>query len=342
MASEFQVELNPSEKLCREVAALAPRNPFYAFEYVGCKRAAGFEPWMLLLYTDGQLVSGCPAFVRRGFLTRRLEVESSPVIPEPGVFWQGLLELCRSSHISDFGIYNFASQTAEIPRLAGETWRAPRLEFVMELQGRDLWEQLDRGHRRRVNQARKAGITVIRTTNSHAWKEHISAVEASKHRREARGERLSEIRELGFLESLLHNGPGELFQAVLDGKVVSSDLVIKACRGVYALMGGTQPEGMALGAAHFLEFETMRQLQEEGFEVFNQGGARLDTKGLIEWKRGFRTTEIKLEAAEFCLGSRLKTRIGRAVDLARNDPGLFWKRSAARLASLFHAKSPEQ
>src|SRR3972149_3053653 len=142
MPIEFHAEANPSAKLCEEVANLAPANPFYTFEYLESKRAAGVRPLLLLLRQNGQLVAGCPAFLHTGLLTRSLEIESLPTIPDSAVFWGHLQRFCRESGISGLGVYTAASTSARIPALPGEIWRRTRSEYVLELQTSDLWKRL--------------------------------------------------------------------------------------------------------------------------------------------------------------------------------------------------------
>src|SRR3972149_10672561 len=104
MPIEFHAEANPSAKLCEEVANLAPTNPFYTLEYLESKRAAGIRPLLLLLRENGQLVAGCPAFLHNGLLTRSLEIESLPTIPDGAVFWGNLQQVFRQSGHAGLGV----------------------------------------------------------------------------------------------------------------------------------------------------------------------------------------------------------------------------------------------
>jgi hypothetical protein len=327
----FQVDLSPSRALYAEIASLAPENPFYTFEYVQSNLAGGSSPWMLLILQDGRVVSGCPALLKKGFLNCSLEIESLPAIPEPAVFWRGLEELCRESRISQLGVHSAASRSAEIPPLSGEIWRKKRCEFVIDLRGQDLRRGLRKGHRWMVNRSHKTGVSFSRTTSLDAWQEHAQAVHNSMERRKARGESFVEVRKAQSFDALLQTGRGEIFQAVLDGRVLSSAFVIKAERGAYYHWAGTTADGMNLGASHYLVHEISKRLQEEGMDSFNLGGTGLENAGLVEFKRGFGTIEVSLESAEFFLGSRIKRRLSRALQLLREDPARLLKRGMDRL-----------
>lgn len=82
-------------------------------------------------------------------------------------------------------------------------------------------------------------------------------------RRQRRGEAVQEdIPARDFL-AMTKMGAGQLFQAVLEGRTVSSALVLMSDKGAYYQSAGTSSEGMACGASHFLVCEIARILQTE-------------------------------------------------------------------------------
>ena len=333
MPIEFGVDRKPSAKLCREISALVPENPFYTVEYIDAKRTSGFQPWILSLSERGRVICGCPAFLKTGLLTRSLKIESMPMIPDTRLFWSELQKLCAEARISELDVNTAASNCAGIPQLPGELWRVSRCEFVLDLKGSDLLRGLRNSHRGRVNRSRKSGVSLRQARGPRAWREHAHAVCSSMDRRRARGESFWAVEQTQFCEALIHNGQGELFQACLGGKVLSSAFIVTSRRGAYYFWAGTTKEGMALGASHFLVFEIAKTMQGRSLDVFNLGGTDLQNRGLIEFKRGFGARELRLEAAGFCLGSKLKRKLGRAVGLLVHDPGRLLKRLMPALGS---------
>lgn len=321
MVLEFQAQRDPSDELCREIAAHAPGNPFFTGEYIRAKQLAGLRPYALVLRDNGRIVAACPAFERSRFLLRSLEIESLPALTSSDtVFWDELRRFCRAAGISELEVHSAASKDVVIPPLTGEIWRRTRSEFVIELRGRDLWKELRATHRQRVNRSRKNDVALRVAQGNQAWQEHAAAVSASMQRRRSRGEHVAEIHRSAFFEALLLNGRAELFQAAIDDRVLSSALVISADKGAYYFWAGTREEGMALGASHFLIHSISVRLQEQGLDTFNLGGTDLANKGLVEFKRGFGTTEIPLESAGCRLGSQVKRAVGRSVALLKDDP----------------------
>ena len=311
MRYEFYAVPDPSNEVCSEVAALAPTNPFYAHAYLQARRSLGFRPWMLALRWGEPMVAACTAFVKAGYLNRSLEISSLPVLQDPDTFWEGLLGFCRRLRVSYLEVNSFASSVAAIPPLSGEVGRRGRAEYVLDLQKPGLWDRLSSNHARNIKRARGAGLQVRRARDPLACGDHAGLVEVSMGRRRGRGESAPGDIETRSFEALFRSGAGELFQAVSDGSVMSSVLVLRAERGAYYQSAGTTADGMACGASHFLLYETANTLRQELLEVFNLGGAGRDNPGLERFKVGFGATVVELEAAEFFLGGRVRGNLGR-------------------------------
>lgn len=313
----FQAIGNPSGDLAARIAALAPANPFSTPAYVASQRELGFEPWALCSTRGDELVHGCYAFARSGRLNRDLEITSVEAPPD-GEFWDGLLRFCREDGVTKLQVGSFASSAARIPHLDGEVGRRRRVEYVLDLDGTDLWSALGSNHRRNVKRGRKADLELRRVSTPEVAAEHARLMRASTQRREERGEEVHNVRELDSLRALLRHGVGEVFQAVGNGEVLSSMLVCRAERGGYYQSAGTTPEGMQNGASHFLIHGIAERLQEQGAKQFNLGGAEAENPGLQRFKAGFGAEPVELEAAEFYVGSELKRKLGAAVRWIRD------------------------
>ncbi len=322
MHFEFFAEPDPSLELCTKVAALEPTNPFYMPNYIEFKRALGFQPWVFALRQDGRIVSGCTSFAKSGRLNRSLEITSLPILPDSNKFWEGLLQFCREARISQLEINSFASSSTTIPRLPGEIRRRVRCEYVLELEKPGLWDRLSSNHMRNNKNARKAGLRVRRAVDHEACQQHIGLIRESMLRRRNRGESVPEDFETLNLLAMIQSEAGQLFQAVLDGKVLSSVLILMAQKGGYYHSAGTSSEGMACGASHFLVHEIGNTLQAEGKQVFNLGGVDQDNPGLERFKAGFGASPVRLESAELFLGSKVRNKLGtitRLLTVGRKD-----------------------
>jgi hypothetical protein len=318
MLIEFWTQDNPSMDLCDAVASSAPGNPFYTRAYLESMRGLGFQPFLLGLTENGNVTSGCSAFLRSGLLNRSLELPSLPLLRESATFWNGVLKFCVQTSITHLEINSYASLAAEIPPLAEQVYSKSRREYVLALQGVDLWQQLDKKHKQSIKRAQAGGVTLGCAADEPAVEQHLCLVGQAMERHKLRGERVPREIDPLVIKILLGTGAGRLYQAMQGTQVLSSVLITMASQGAYYHYSGTGPEGLACGASHFLLHEIAGLLQEEGMKTFNLGGAGDDNPGLERFKVRFGATPVELQAAEFYLGSKTRSRVSSAVKRIRS------------------------
>jgi hypothetical protein len=315
----FQAEPEPSADLLEEVAALAPENPFYTPAYATAMRMAGEQPWMMALRDGGEWLTACTGFLRRGRISCRIGIRSLPALgAHAPLFWDELLRFCRRAGVTDLETNTYASVESQIPASPTPTRRTDRTEYVIDLEKDDPWQAVHQGHRRRINRARKAGVQRRCSTSESDGRIHVQMMASSMRRRQGRGEPVST--DIGDEEplALLRAGAGVLSQAVFEGRVLSSVLVLLSGRGAYYHSAGTDAEGMELGASQFVILETARDLRGRGFAVFNLGGASPETSGLHEFKSRFGAIPHPLAAAEFDLQNGFRKGLRAAFRGARD------------------------
>jgi Acetyltransferase (GNAT) domain len=316
----FRAESAPSLPLTSRLAASDRTNPFCSAQYLAYRSADGSEPWVLYLEEQGEMIAACAAFMKTGKLGRLLEIPSLPGLPDNDAFWKGLLEFCAGAKVSDLLVNTFASRRSDIPSLSKENWRKRRCEYYLECQHPDLWKEIRKGHWYSVKKGRKAGLTLRHGTDAEACEEHAGLVHESMTRRLDRGEDVSSRKDIDQVLEITKNGAGVVFQALLDGEVKASNLILLAEKGAYNHSQGASREGFDCGAPHFLIYETVNYLRENSFEIFNLGGTDQLNSGLERFKSGFgaTTSRVELEAAEFFLGSSLHGGVRSAVRLVQN------------------------
>jgi Acetyltransferase (GNAT) domain len=334
MGLEFHAEFDPSEGAVRKVSALAPANPFYTPEYCAAQRTTGVRPVVLSLQDRGGAVTACIALLRQGRISSTIEIDSLPVVEGEREFWEGLARLCKDRHIVNLLINQYASAPTAVPRLQGEVSRKALLEFVLPLDRNDRWRRIHRSHRWRINRARRWGLEIRRSRDPRDCDSHAAVMAASMARRGARGEVVPDGVPLRECMALVGCGAGELFQVILDGRVLSSALVLIAEHGAYYQTSGTSPEGMERGASHLLIHDVAVCLKDQGIGVFNLGGVGPgDSAGLHEFKAGFGAETVPLESVEFSTGTWLRKGIGGVARVLHagmsRAHGLIGARSAA-------------
>ncbi len=309
------------EQVVAELGALLPANPFATAAYFEFRRQVGFAAWVLRLRDDaGRLRLGCGAFLRAGRLNRTLELPSMPPAAADSPFWRGVREFCRRHGVTVLQLDSFGSQPGgEIPGFGAHCARRNRHEFVLDLAG-DLAGKLSSNHKRNVKKAQKAGLVVARTRAAEAIGVHQALMRQSIDRRRSRGEALRPVQPSPDDAALLGSGAGELVQAVRPPTVLSSMLVLRAPGGGYYYSGGTSPEGMEVGAAHFLMHGVARDLSASGARTLNLGGAD-EGSSLARYKLGFGAAVVPLTSATCYIGAPWRRLASGAIALLRRSTG---------------------
>jgi hypothetical protein len=329
MELTFFSEPAPGDDLLARMAALAPANPFCTPAYLDARRAQGARAWVVGLRRGAEPAWACPAFLHGGGWSCQLEIESLPSDPDV-TFWAGLGELCRRQRVEALEVWTLATPAAVLPALPGERWRKQRVEHVLNLRDRDLWEGLSTNQKRNVKRAHKAGVRLRCATDDRACRAHAELMALSLRRRKERGEAVAGCVRSEDHEPFLRCGAGELFQAVAGDTVLSSVLVLLAQRGGYYQSAGTSPEGMACGASPCLIHEIARELQGRSLEVFNLGGAAPDNPGLYRFKTELGAEQVPLECAGYRTWGGLRVACVAALRRLRDGLRRLWRRSAGK------------
>ena len=314
----LRVVTDPSEEQLAELQAADPTNPFASVSYAVARRALGAS---VALFIEGSVSSGrhgAFGYIRGRSISRSLEITSAPAPQDGADFWSGVWEFCRKSRIAEVVVDSYGSRAAVLP-----TWTVPsklrdRTEWILSLDGSEQ-HPLASNHRRNINKARKHGVALASTTDAAAADIHARLMAASMHRRSERGENVPTISEQDTRNELafLACGAARIYQAVHEGRVVSSMLVLNAPAGAYYHSAGTTPEGMEIGASTFLVSEIIRDLTNQGRLIFNLGGATSESVGLQRFKSGFGAQPVPLAAGVYETASPLHRKLRAAVRLFR-------------------------
>ena len=320
----FEAYGSPGREVWEDLAALGPANPFYTLPYAEARAALGWRRWIVALRSDSGLVSGCPAFVQSGYLSKLVELPSVPSPTQPP-FWEGLLSWCRRQRASRVEMNSFASEGIGIPALAAEQERRMRCEYVWELDG-DLRAGLSTNHARNIKRGRNANLALRQSSDADGCEHHVNLMASSMDRRRDRGEQVTMARQaqLDEVSALVRHGAGTVFQAVAGGTPLSSILVLLADEGAYYHSAGTSPEGMKVGASQWLIHDIATVLKASGRRCFNLGGVSERGSGLEQFKSGFGARRVDLEAVTVMMEGGMRRWLGTGVRLLRDAarPGL--------------------
>jgi hypothetical protein len=308
----------PNDCLSARAARLAPSNPFQTIAYLRAEDLLGAESWVFTVAPAAEPERMCFGYIKAGWLNRILRIPSVPVLAADSPFWAGLDAFCQSHYVTQLDVATMGREGAAIPPWHGETERIARTEFVFDLRPDDLLAGMSKGHRERIKKGRKHGLTIRRGHADALIDAHVNLHLNSMDRRRDRGESVPEEFQRDIPAALLQTGAGELYQAMMGETVVSSLLVISSATGAYSESSGNSPEGMTIGASHFLRYETALALKDKGVELFYLGGAREHEVGLRTYKEGFGTIPLPMESMTAYVGKAWRRQLAAAAEMVRS------------------------
>ena len=326
MSVKFSANVRPSGELIETVSNLSPYNPFYTGAYVNARASIGELPCVFTLQSGRAVVMGCTGFLRGNYFTRKLEVTSVPNVAAPEVFWEGVRRFCRTSGVWDLCLDSFASTRTTLPFFNGELTRRVRCEYILEVDPERVFGSLRADHRRKIRTSQRLGVELRRTSDLHACDAHTELLLASIQRRIGNHKQVSISYEDSTIRALVKHHAGEMFQAVRNGVILSSILVLKSRAAAYSHTMASSIEGMQTGASVFLIFQTLQALRHERIQIFNLGGAGPENLGLKQFKEGFRAREVHLEAAAFSMVSPMKRIFRTVAQRIKHMPSFFVQR----------------
>jgi hypothetical protein len=269
------------------------------------------ECWVFGVSRRGDLAGAAAGIVKAGRRTRSLEVVLPPELPETDAFWTGLRRFAETQRIGGVTIEGAGDRRTPVPRLDGESGRRQQTTWLIDLADCDLDASLSKNHRRNVRKAVRNGARFVETTDAAAIRDHLRLSGASLHRRSSRGETVESRADAALFQGYLRSERASFFQARLDERVVSSDLVVRIGDAAWYASGGSDPHGMNLGTSQFLMLELARHLQRTDCKTLNLGFS--EDPGLDRFKAGFGARPVPVERVTLEWGSAWNRLQRRAI-----------------------------
>jgi hypothetical protein len=297
--SLYRLSARSSSNLALEVKSLAPECPGLALAPIQAKALLfGDEPWVFTLLRGETQAGLAFGSLRRGRLSSALTVTVTSTIPLHDAFWDGLLRFASTHSITRLSVESVALGTgrAPIPALPGETGRYSSIRmYVLDLSKESVEAEMSSNHRRNVKKAQKHGAEIVIGASPEAVREHLALIDLSLLRRSQRGEPTNLRAQAEEVARLLRLPNTQLFQARVDGEVVSSKLVYTVDDYAFYDSGGSSPKGMAVGASHLLMYEIITALRARKVATLNLDVASVAAGGLARYKLEFGSQVYELD-----------------------------------------------
>jgi hypothetical protein len=296
-ADTYKFVAQPSIDLFSEVKLIFPTESVMALSSQLARFLIyGAQPWLFSMKCNGENIGGAFGIIEQGRFRRGLFVSIVQEVPGGGLFWNGILKFISQHNITALRVTTTSKSTPSlsIPRLGNETARYQNVKlYILDLEKPEEQRKFSNNHKRNISKAKKAGVqlSVINAKQAidtkQALEAHFNLTGSSVDRRSRRGESTALRATQRSVMRILESNHAHIYQAVLNGEVLSSKIVYYLDRYAFYYDGGTSPSGMKLGASHFLMSEIMTTLKKEGIRTLNLGLAA-DTSGeLWRYKAGF-------------------------------------------------------
>jgi hypothetical protein len=169
----------------------------------------------------------------------------------------------------------------------GETWTAAE-HIIRSLDAEEpfLWMDFEHKVRKNVSKAIRSGIRIEMDLSSATLPDFLSVYEATLNRRQALD---CYYFGRGFFEQMQDRLSGHFayFHALVNGQVVSTELVLISERSVYSFLGGTRKEAFACRPNDLLKFEIIKWAKQRGKSHFVLGGGYQNEDGIYRYKCAF-------------------------------------------------------
>lgn len=205
---------------------------------------------------------------------------------EAAEFWRQFDEFCAAR-----GVVSEFTRLSLFPdeRLAhpGDI-TTPLVNVVVDLTltEDELWRQFEHKVRKNVAKARRSGVTVETDPTGRHLDAFLSIYESTMDRRAAAA---SYYFPRSFFERIIRAMPGQFmfFHSWLDGRIVSTELVLASTDTLFSFLGGTDEAAFPFRPNDLLKFEVCRWGQATGRRRFVLGGGRHRDDGILRYKRSF-------------------------------------------------------
>lgn len=283
------------------------------------RREVFAHPEYAALYADGRAVRACCATFRSGgarvlypYLLRDLRAESfwseavgpafDLVTPYgyggayvwgeadrgqvADAFWGRFGQMAREEKlVSEFVRFAlFPEALLDYPGPCEE--RSQNVIRSLDLPEERMWADFEHKVRKNVKKARRSGVTIELDAAGERLDDFLRVYTATMDRR---GADAHYYFPRSYFERLQHGLRGQFmyFHAVLDGRVIASELVLSSVENVYSFLGGTDPEMFAHRPNDLLKHEIIRWAAGQGKKRFVLGGGYHKDDGIYRYKLSF-------------------------------------------------------
>ena len=201
-------------------------------------------------------------------------------------FWTLFDEWAKSADVvSEFIRFSLFGDSI-LPYPGTTEFKQDNVVRLLDLPEDDMWMDFEHKVRKNVKKATRSGLEIVTDLNGERFEDFFQIYVDTMDRREA-GEGYYFTRE--YFKSIHRDLAGKFvyFHALLDGQVISTELVLLSKDSAYSFLGGTSSDAFSMRPNDLLKFEIMRWCQSSGRSNYVLGGGFEAEDGIFRYKLAF-------------------------------------------------------
>jgi len=212
-------------------------------------------------------------------------------------FWAAIEEWARSTRCVSLFSRLDLDPSLLLPDIPAAMTVAMNVVRGLDLSEHDLWLDFDHKVRKNVKRAIREGVELAIDQNGDSLDEFLAVYHSTLRRRGAAG---SSFLPRSFFERLVATLKGHfaIFNALHDGSVIATELVLLSEKRAYSFLGGTLDQHTSKRPNDFLKYEIIRWARAMGKSEFVLGGGFVSgpnkgNDGIFNYKKSFAPRGIR-------------------------------------------------
>jgi hypothetical protein len=191
----------------------------------------------------------------------------------------------ENSVVSEFVRFSLNAQ-ALLPYPGDVVYKQDNVVRDLTCSAEELWMDFDHKVRKNVKKAVRSGVEVVVDLDGSRFEDFYRIYQSTMDRRDADSGYYFPIEFFEAIHEGLH-GQFAYFHAIVDDRVVSTELVLVSATTLYSFLGGTLSDSFDLRPNDMLKHEVMLWGMKTGKSDFVLGGGFEPGDGIYRYKKAF-------------------------------------------------------
>lgn len=278
--------------------------PSLFISFMQYKRVAKPHDAWLLSRTSNFSTTDAYATLNRGRLNRDMRVTlNSNEVAKDKEFMISISEFASQKRAGVLAVEIASPTKTDLSKFCDGIGHKSAQLFIIDM---NKTSTLSNNHKRNLKKAKKNNVRIACNTGSDSMSLHVNLCEHSRERRKNRGESVLSSTKLDSVKNYIDNCGARLYQAVLNNDVVSSDLIFFIGKFAFYDSGGSNSDGMSVGASYLLMSSIIDELREDSVRALNLGVGTVNRPGLSRFKEGFGADRYEYETLKLDTSTRVQ------------------------------------